>query len=196
MQTSIRLCVLDRQVGLFTGRVLPACIRQEPFSSGLSSISYVKTSSSGTSKTRAMRNASSSEGAYFPFCNDSIFSAQQAGARGYILKDTDEDEMIRAIRAAGNGEAIFSPSIANQLMEYFSSSRTKILEEFFPELPVREREILELIAVGESNQEIADHLSIRLKTVRNHVSNIYNKLMVADSAQAVITAREAGLGKS
>ena len=128
--------------------------------------------------------------------DDSIFAALRAGARGYILKDTDEEEMIRAIRAVGHGEAIFSPSIANQLMEYFSTSRTKIPEEVFPELTNREREILELIAVGESNQDIADRLSISLKTVRNHVSNIYSKLMVADRAQAVIKAREGGLGKS
>lgn len=128
--------------------------------------------------------------------DDSIFAALRAGARGYILKDTDEGEMIRAIRAVGNGEAIFSPSIANQLMEYFSTSRTKIPEEVFPELTNREREILGLIAKGESNQDIADRLSISLKTVRNHVSNIYSKLMVADRAQAVIKAREGGLGKS
>jgi DNA-binding NarL/FixJ family response regulator len=127
--------------------------------------------------------------------DDSIFAALRAGARGYILKDTDEDEMIRAIRAVGHGEAIFSPTIANQLMEYFSSSRSKIPEEVFPELTNREREILELIAVGESNLDIADQLSISLKTVRNHVSNIYSKLMVADRAQAVIKAREGGLGK-
>lgn len=126
----------------------------------------------------------------------SIFAALRAGARGYILKDTDEEEMIRAIRAVGSGEAIFSPAIANQLMDYFSSSSKKIPKEIFPELTNREREILELIAVGESNQSIAKSLSISLKTVRNHVSNIYSKLQVADRAQAVIKARESGFGKS
>lgn len=128
--------------------------------------------------------------------DDSIFAALRAGARGYILKDTDEEEMIRAIRAVGSGEAIFSPAIANQLMDYFSSSSKKIPKEIFPELTNREREILELIAVGESNQSIAKSLSISLKTVRNHVSNIYSKLQVADRAQAVIKARESGFGKS
>lgn len=128
--------------------------------------------------------------------DDSIFAALRAGARGYILKDTDEEEMIRAIRAVGSGEAIFSPAIANQLMDYFSSSSKKIPKEIFPELTNREREILELIAVGESNQSIAKSLSISLKTVRNHVSNIYSKLQVADRAQAVIKARESGSGKS
>lgn len=127
--------------------------------------------------------------------NDSIFAALQAGARGYILKDTDEEEMIRAIRAVGSGEAIFSPAIANHLMDYFSTSRNKIPKEVFPELTYREREILELIAIGESNHSIAERLSISLKTVRNHVSNIYSKLQVADRAQAVIKAREGGIAK-
>jgi len=127
--------------------------------------------------------------------NDSIFAALQAGARGYILKDTDEEEMIRAIRAVGSGEAIFSPAIANHLMDYFSTSRKMIPKEVFPELTNREREILELIAIGESNHSIAERLSISLKTVRNHVSNIYSKLQVADRAQAVIKAREGGITK-
>lgn len=127
--------------------------------------------------------------------NDSIFAALQAGARGYILKDTDEEEMIRAIRSVGSGEAIFSPAIANHLMDYFSTSRKKIPKQVFPELTNREREILELIAIGESNHSIAERLSISLKTVRNHVSNIYSKLQVADRAQAVIKAREGGIAK-
>ncbi len=127
--------------------------------------------------------------------NDSIFAALRAGARGYILKDTDEEEMIRAIQAVGNGEAIFSPSIANHLMDFFSSSRKQIPSDVFPELTNREREILELIAVGESNPSIAENLVISLKTVRNHVSNIYSKLQVVDRAQAVVKARESGLGK-
>jgi DNA-binding NarL/FixJ family response regulator len=127
--------------------------------------------------------------------NDSIFAALRAGARGYILKDTDEEEMIRAIQAVGNGEAIFSPSIANHLMDFFSSSRKQIPSDVFPELTNREREILELIAVGESNPSIAESLVISLKTVRNHVSNIYSKLQVVDRAQAVVKARESGLGK-
>ncbi len=127
--------------------------------------------------------------------NDSIFAALRAGARGYILKDTDEEEMIRAIHAVGNGEAIFSPSIANHLMDFFSSSRKQIPSDVLPELTNREREILELIAVGESNPSIAENLVISLKTVRNHVSNIYSKLQVVDRAQAVVKARESGLGK-
>lgn len=125
--------------------------------------------------------------------DDSVFAALRAGARGYILKDADEEEMMRAIRAIGKGEAIFSPAIAARLMNYFAGTRTIVSPEIFPELTEREREILQLIARGESNATIAEQLSISLKTVRNHVSNIYNKLQVADRAQAAIRAREAGL---
>jgi DNA-binding NarL/FixJ family response regulator len=125
--------------------------------------------------------------------DESIFTALRAGARGYILKDAEEAEMMRAIRAVGEGEAIFSPSIATRLMDYFATTRNLVPQEVFPELTEREREILTLIARGASNADIAQELTISLKTVRNHVSNIYNKLQVADRAQAVIRAREAGL---
>jgi DNA-binding NarL/FixJ family response regulator len=126
--------------------------------------------------------------------DDSVFAAMRAGARGYILKDTEEEEMLRAILAVGGGEAIFSPAIATRMMSYFSSTRTKIPKEIFPELTDREREILELIAHGYPNVDIAKELNIGLKTVRNYVSNIYSKLQVADRTQVVIKARDAGFG--
>jgi DNA-binding NarL/FixJ family response regulator len=125
--------------------------------------------------------------------DESIFTALRAGARGYILKDVDEEEMVRAIKAVGGGEAIFSPAIAARLMDFFAASRTSIPEEVFPELTEREREVLILIARGESNAAIANQLTISLKTVQNHVSNIYSKLQVADRVQAAIRARDAGL---
>lgn len=125
--------------------------------------------------------------------DESVFAALRAGARGYILKDADEEEMMRAIRAVGEGEAIFSAAIASRLMDYFAASRSLIPLEVFPELTEREREILTLIARGKTNAEIAAELTISLKTVRNHVSNIYSKLQVADRTQAAIRAREAGL---
>jgi RNA polymerase sigma factor (sigma-70 family) len=125
--------------------------------------------------------------------DESVFAALRAGARGYILKDADEEEMMRAIRAVGEGEAIFSAAIASRLMDYFAASRSLIPQEVFPELTEREREILTLIARGKTNAEIAEELTISLKTVRNHVSNIYSKLQVADRTQAAIRAREAGL---
>jgi DNA-binding NarL/FixJ family response regulator len=126
--------------------------------------------------------------------DQSVFAAMRAGARGYVLKGAKHDEMLRAIRAASSGEAIFSPSIAARMMNYFAASRGAMPEEVFPDLTDREREILTLIARGESNADIAQALTISVKTVRNHVSNIFSKLQVADRAQAVIRAREAGLG--
>lgn len=125
--------------------------------------------------------------------NDSIFTALQAGAYGYILKDADEAEMMRAIQAVGEGEAIFSPAIATRLINYFATTQKEAPSRLFPELTDREHEILTLIAQGKSNAAIVEQLQISLKTVRNHVSNIYNKLQVADRAQAAIRARDAGL---
>jgi DNA-binding NarL/FixJ family response regulator len=126
--------------------------------------------------------------------DSSVFAAMRAGARGYVLKGAKHDEMLRAIRAASSGEAIFSPSIAARMMSFFAASRSVIPEEVFPDLTDREREVLNLIARGDSNADIANALTISVKTVRNHVSNIFGKLQVADRAQAAIRAREAGLG--
>jgi DNA-binding NarL/FixJ family response regulator len=127
--------------------------------------------------------------------DDLVFAAMQAGARGYLLKGADQEEIVRAIQAVGQGEAIFSPAIARRLMSYFSMPRTSTpLPEIFPELTEREREILDLIASGCNNSEIANKLVLSSKTVRNHVSNILHKLQVADRAQAIIRARNAGLG--
>jgi DNA-binding NarL/FixJ family response regulator len=123
-----------------------------------------------------------------------VFQAMRAGARGYILKGANYTEMLRAIRAVGTGEAIFSPKIAVRLMDFFSSIRPTTLPQVFPQLSDREREILDLIAQGQKNTDIADHLFLSPKTVRNHVSNILHKLQVADRTEAIIRAREAGLG--
>lgn len=125
----------------------------------------------------------------------SVFAALRAGARGYILKDADEEEILRAIRAVGRGEAIFSPAIAQRLIDFFATPRPVLLPRLFPELTDREREILDLIAQGYNNSDIARRLTLSLKTVANHVSNIFSKLQVVDRAQAIIRAREAGLGQ-
>ena len=124
----------------------------------------------------------------------SVFAALRAGAHGYILKDADEDEILRAIQAVGRGEAIFSPAIAQRLIDFFAAPHAVILPQIFPELTDREREILLLIAQGYNNSDIARQLTVSLKTVANHVSNIFSKLQVADRAQAIIRAREAGFG--
>lgn len=127
--------------------------------------------------------------------DDSVFAALQAGARGYLLKGAPKAEVLRAIRAVASGEAIFGPAIARRLMGYFAVPRAAP-STAFPELTEREREILDLIAQHRSNTEIADRLVLSEKTVRNYVSNICAKLQVADRAQAILRAREAGLGNS
>ena len=127
--------------------------------------------------------------------DDSVFMALRAGARGYILKDADEEELARAIRAVGRGEAIFSPAVAERVLAYFASSSPEAQPQAFPSLTDREREILNLIARGHPNPAIARELSLSTKTVGNYVSNIFTKLQVADRAQAMIRAREAGLGR-
>lgn len=125
--------------------------------------------------------------------SESVFTALRAGARGYILKDTDASEMARAVQAVSRGEAVFSPAIANRLIDFFAAPHPAVPKEVFPTLTEREREILRLIAQGHTNPEIARQLSLSVKTVHNYVSNIFSKLQVADRAQAIIRAREAGL---
>ena len=124
----------------------------------------------------------------------SVFTAMRAGARGYVLKDAQKDDMLAAIRAVGRGEAIFSPTIATRLIDFFAAPRPAVPPQAFPELTEREREILDLIAKGHSNTEIATRLVLSPNTVRNYVSNVFSKLQVADRAQAIIRARESGLG--
>jgi DNA-binding NarL/FixJ family response regulator len=126
--------------------------------------------------------------------DDSVFAALRAGARGYLLKGALKAEILRAIRGVSSGEAIFGPAIARRLMSYFAGLKPTTPPQAFPELTDREREILALIAQHHTNPEIAERLSLSQKTVRNHVSNIFSKLQVVDRAQAIIRAREAGLG--
>jgi DNA-binding NarL/FixJ family response regulator len=127
----------------------------------------------------------------------SVFTAMRAGARGYILKDAQKDDLLRAIRAVGRGEAIFSPAIATRLIDFFTAPHIATVETqpAFPDLTERERELLDLIAQGKSNNEIAQILVLSPRTVRNYVSNIFSKLQVADRAQAFLRARESGLGQ-
>jgi len=123
----------------------------------------------------------------------SVFSALRAGARGYVLKDAKEEEILRAIRSVGSGEAIFSPAIATRLIDFFATPRPDASKEIFPTLTEREREILQLLARGSPNHDIAKQLALSVKTVNNYVSNIFSKLQVTDRAQAIIRARDAGL---
>ncbi|HEX3270885.1 MAG TPA: response regulator transcription factor [Ktedonobacterales bacterium] len=122
--------------------------------------------------------------------DDSVFGAMRAGARGYLLKGAGKDEVIRAINVVAAGEAIFSPPIAQRLVQYFANMRPLIPANAFPELTEREREVLALIVDGKSNPQIAEMLSLSPKTVSNHISNIFSKLQVLDRAQAVARARQ------
>jgi DNA-binding NarL/FixJ family response regulator len=124
--------------------------------------------------------------------DDSVFAAMRAGARGYLLKGADQDEIVRAICAAAAGEAIFGPEIATRVIRHFASGSGSIAAAF-PSLTDRERAVLELVAAGKGNATIAHDLVISLKTVRNHVSNIFTKLQVSDRSAAIVKARDAGL---
>ena len=128
--------------------------------------------------------------------DDSIFAAMRAGARGYVLKDASQDEVLRAIRAVAHGESIFSAGIAQRMIRFFGGTTRPKLPNAFAELSARELQILELIAQGRSNAEIAAQMVVSMKTVQNHVSNILGKLQLGDRVQAAIRAREAGFGQS
>ncbi len=127
----------------------------------------------------------------------SVFAAMRAGARGYVLKGAHHQELLQAIRAVAQGQALFGPAIAQRIMQFFQSSSRLTNQssstEPFPDLTEREREVLALIAQGKNNSDIANILVISPKTVRNHITSIFSKLQVADRAEAIVKAREAGL---
>jgi DNA-binding NarL/FixJ family response regulator len=131
--------------------------------------------------------------------DESVFLAMRAGARGYLVKGSPRDEIVRAIEAVAAGEAIVGPAIARRIQDYLTSPAPSAAPQpdpggVFPELTQRERDVLGLMAAGHNNSVIASRLGISSKTVRNHGSNIFSKLVVADRVQAIIRAREAGLG--
>jgi DNA-binding NarL/FixJ family response regulator len=123
--------------------------------------------------------------------DDSVFAALRAGARGYILKDADEAELIRAVRSIAAGESLFSAAVASRVLAYFAQTRP-VAPQIFPLLTDRERDILYLLAQGKSNTSIATELSLSVKTIANNVSNIFSKLQVADRSEAIVRARDAG----
>jgi DNA-binding NarL/FixJ family response regulator len=124
--------------------------------------------------------------------DDSISSALRAGARGYLLKGADGEQIRCAIRAAAHGQIIFGGPLAARMLGRLTAARTP--SPVFPQLTSRERQVLELLAQGRANTAIAARLSLSNKTVRNHVSNILAKLQATDRAQAIVQARDAGLG--
>jgi DNA-binding NarL/FixJ family response regulator len=118
----------------------------------------------------------------------------RAGASGYLLKDADDADIVRAVGAVADGDAIFGPGVARRVIEFFSTKRPAVVAPF-PELTARETEVLDLVAAGRSNSDIAATLYLSPKTVRNHLSNIFAKLRVADRSEAIVRARDAGLGR-
>jgi len=126
--------------------------------------------------------------------DESVFSAVRAGARGYLVKGARQAELLRALRTVADGGAVFGPAIARRMIGFFEAAASAASATPFPELTTREREILDLVARGWSNQQIAAQLNLSIKTVRNHVSSIFTKIQVVDRAKAIVKAREAGIG--
>lgn len=131
--------------------------------------------------------------------DESVFAAMRAGAFGYLVKGAEQEEIVRAVRSVAAGHAVFGPNVARRIIDFFAGGASLApgsapVPEPFPELTAREREILDLIAAGRSNPAIARHLTISGKTVSNHITAIFAKLAVADRAEAIVRARQAGLG--
>jgi DNA-binding NarL/FixJ family response regulator len=125
--------------------------------------------------------------------DDAIVAVLRAGARGYLLKSAGRDEVLHAVRAVAHGGSVFSPRVADRLADLVD--RPAVRHTAFAGLSQREREVLDLVARGYDNRRIAGELFLSDKTVRNHVSNVIAKLQVGDRAQAIVRAREAGLGQ-
>jgi DNA-binding NarL/FixJ family response regulator len=125
----------------------------------------------------------------------SVFPAIRAGARGYLLKNADQEELLRGIKTVANGGAIFSPGIAQRVLGYLNKPEPDLPKNVFDELTPREGEILELLAQGKTNSEIASSLNLSPKTVSNHISNVLLKVQAADRAKLMLMALEAGMGQ-
>ncbi|WP_179756207.1 response regulator [Kineococcus aurantiacus] len=151
----------------------------------------------GVEATRRLRESAPHVGVVVLTMSDddaSVFAAVRSGARGYLLKGAPRTEVARAVEAVAAGEALFSAAVAARLVTYFTAAADTPTAEPFPELTDREREVLGLLSRGLPNARIAAELGVSPKTVRNHVSHVFAKLQVADRAQAVARARDAGLG--
>lgn len=125
--------------------------------------------------------------------DESVFSAMRAGARGYLLKRAERDDIVRAIKGVAAGGAVFGSPIAERLIDLFGPGGNRAP---FPELTTREREVLDLLAAGMPNSAIARRLSLASKTVSNHLSAIFTKLQVSSRAAAIVLARQAGMGRA
>lgn len=128
--------------------------------------------------------------------DEAVFAAMRAGASGYLVKGSDRDDIVRAVLSVARGEAVYGPSVARRIVDFFTGASRGYSAQVFPELTEREREVLDLVAAGHGNHEVARRLVLSEKTVRNHVSAILTKLRIADRAAAIVKARDAGLGRS
>jgi DNA-binding NarL/FixJ family response regulator len=128
--------------------------------------------------------------------DESVFAAMRAGARGYVVKGADTNDVLRALESVARGDAVFGPAVASRVLSYLSRPLSARDPMLFPELSAREREVLNLIASGMRNSDIARTLFLSPKTVRNHITNIFAKLQVTDRTEAIMRARDAGLGRS
>jgi DNA-binding NarL/FixJ family response regulator len=127
--------------------------------------------------------------------DEHVRSAMRAGARGYLVKGADGEEIVRAVKTVAAGGAVYGGSVAHRIVAFYAGHDAESpAQRAFPELTTREREVLELLAVGCRNHEIARRLGMSEKTVRNHVSQVLAKLQVTDRTAAALRAREAGLG--
>jgi DNA-binding NarL/FixJ family response regulator len=126
--------------------------------------------------------------------DEALFAALRAGVRGYLLKDADRDDIVRAVLAVAAGEAVYGAAVARRIVDFFTGAQQRYAAQVFPELTGREREVLNLLATGCGNHEIARRLVLSEKTVRNHVATILTKLQAPNRAAAVAKARDAGIG--
>lgn len=127
--------------------------------------------------------------------DEMVFAALRAGARGYLIKGSGGEDVLRAIETVGGGDAVYGKEVANRIIDFFAGTSTEYAAKAFPDLTDRERSVLDLMAVGLRNREIGERLGMAEKTVRNHVSAVLQKLQVPDRTSAAIRAREAGLGR-
>jgi DNA-binding NarL/FixJ family response regulator len=128
--------------------------------------------------------------------DESVFAAMRAGALGYLLKGADGPELVRAVLAAAHGDAVYGAAVARRIVAFYSGAHQRYAAQAFPDLTPRERDVLNLLAAGARNHEIARRLGLSEKTVRNHVSALLLKLQVPDRTAAAARARDAGLGQT
>lgn len=127
--------------------------------------------------------------------DEQVFGALRAGARGYLIKGVEGAELERAIESVAAGNAVYGPAVANRIIAFFTGNSEEYAAKAFPELTDRERDVLDLMALGLRNRAIGERLGMAEKTVRNHVSVVLQKLQVSDRTSAAIKARDAGLGQ-